>query len=209
VSFAPKPTARVLLVTAFILTVALVPWPGLGAAFTRAFCAVGNAAASLCQSHPPLRFEFEPAAGHSWSTTVVVRDSSPGGGSVDVFNLYLRVLVYAPLSLFVALSVAAAEADRRAHARAFAIGLAMVLGLLGLAIVSEVTVVLSHVWAAPTGAASQRVHLVQLGPAASWVLSAVYRTISSCSYVFVVAIWAFSRWWLAPAAWPSAPQASA
>ncbi len=189
---------RAILVGALLLA----PWPGLGAAFTRAVGAVANVVAGDLRWHaqPPLglgnehtlAIAFRPALevdsggrpipDPAWHTVLTIRDIESGAATRSAINV--RFLVYVPLAIFVALTLAAPIERSRAWARSVALGLVLLAAFVSLSLALPVVGLLSD----------DRVRGIELGDTAKGLLEAAYLTLIEMGSANAILLWALARW---------------
>lgn len=197
--------ARLALRALVIGALLLAPWPGLGAAFTRAVGAVANVVAGEMRWHvqPPLGLgsestlaiafgpALEAAAGGAipdpaWHTVLTIRNVDSSAATRSAINV--RFLVYVPLAIFVALTLAAPIERSRAWALSVALGLALLAALVSLSLALPVAQLL----------ADERVRAIELGDTAKGLLDAVYLTLIEMGSANAILLWAIARWLTGP-----------
>jgi hypothetical protein len=204
--------ARALLIGAVLL----VPWPGLGAAFTRGLGAVANVVVAPMRWHvqPPLglgpertlAIGFRPAleadAAHvvpnpAWHTVLAIRDVDTGAATRSAINV--RYLVYVPLAIFTALTLAAPIERSRRWACSVALGLAFLAAFVSLSLALPVFDALSD----------DRVRGIELDATTKAQLGTVYLTLIEMGSANTIVLWAIARWLTKPRGhwlWLEAPR---
>jgi hypothetical protein len=195
---------RCALVWATVFGLLLLPWPGLGLRFNRAFCAVADFFTQAVHLHQVLRLEFQPAAetgtdASDWSAALVIRNAATGGGAATS-AMHLRPIVYAPLCVYIATALGVPGRTKRIWLRSALLGLVVTLVLLALFTGITTAWFLTQVFVVGSDddslalLAGQRAHLVELGRSGQWALGMLYGFVQSlgCEVVFVG--WAASLW---------------
>jgi hypothetical protein len=171
---------------AIVLTLCLLPWPGLASTFTSAFVTVGNVITEDMRLGR-IAFRFEKprtTEAQGWDVALAVRDVPTGATTRPGFQL--RLLAYVPLAVFLAIIVAAPVGERRAWPLSLALG-----GLLSFGFV-----VLSVSLLILTLFTDRRIGAVHLSPFAQSLLVASTTAMVEASYVAPALIWLATRWWV-------------
>jgi hypothetical protein len=178
----------------------MLPWSPLGAVVSHAFCAIANTLADPICWHGLMGMRFHPSA---WRATLVLSYIASPGEVADLATLStlnLHVLPYTPLSVVVALSVAAPGGNAGARLRSFVLAFAFnalaASAIVALDVVRELSEVQDKVVLLARHDAS--VHLVELPSAGRWLLGAMEGISSSgCSGLAMVS-WCLARWMTSP-----------
>jgi hypothetical protein len=141
-SMSALPTSLTASVLRFVIVLALVlvPWPGLGRAFTDAVGAIGTALAQPISASSNVSFLLrspKPIEGQpDWRAVISVRQDFPDGSSVHAGAIDLRRAGYLQLAAFVALAVAWPPQGRTRALLAVAVALAIVSTAIALPILA-------------------------------------------------------------------------
>jgi hypothetical protein len=180
----------------------LAPWPGVGTLFTTAFSRVANVVVRDMRWHPPSAFgfasersiaiSFQPASIASpgtlsdatWYVVLAIRDVD--SGAVTRSAIHLRFLVYVPLSVFVALTVAAPARWSRAWVGSVALG----AGLLAVFACASVALPVVELLA------GERVRALELRETTASLLDALKLTLIEMGSANAVLLWAIARWFV-------------
>jgi hypothetical protein len=206
------------LASAILFGLLLLPWPGLGVRFTRAFCAAADFIAGGIRFHDVLGIAFEPASATAagaadpseWSAALLIRSTEATSRTV-VSVLHLRPLAYAPLCVFVALTLGAPARAPRIWAQSAILGLVLTLLTLVLFTATATTWLLAQVYVAGadhealTLLAGQRTPLIELSGPTGWVLGMLNGFTNSMACEVVCVVWAASRWFAARACLAAPP----
>jgi hypothetical protein len=187
--------ARLLLVGPLVLIACLWPWPGLGSAFCRVFCATANTLSRAVPWDAIAGIEFRPGDDSFAAMRVV---SANGSAALNVCSFNVRLVAYLPLSVFVALVVAAPGGRAGGRLRAIAFGSFLVAAALCLCVGAEVARALSHVWIEDLDRAEGRRHIVEVGAVGQWVFDVIHGITATGGSSVVIMLWALSRWIACP-----------
>lgn len=169
-----------------VLSLCLLPWPGLGTTFTRSFAAVGNVLVEGIRLDSRIAFRFEPVEGESpkaaWHVTMAIRDIRSGATTRP--GLGLRLLAYVPFAVLFAFMAAVPATDRRAWPLSFALGVTLVGVFVTLSIGLVVVSIL----------ADARVRAIHLAPAMQSLTWAAASATVEASYVAPALLWLSARW---------------
>jgi hypothetical protein len=209
--------------SAIVFALLLLPWPGLGVRFTRAYCAAANVFAHSFRLHEILQIDYRPAGAASsgldersdWLAALAIGNGE--GRAVALRTvLHVRPLVYAPLCVFVALTACVPAPSVRLWVLSSLLALVLTLLFLALFTATATMWLLTQVTVAG-GAnrdplaqlASGPVHLVELGRGGQWVLGMLQGFATSMGCEVILAVWAGSRWLttFAHARWAARTQA--
>lgn len=156
-----------------LLTVAMIPWPGLGAAYGRAAGVVGNALVGNGRVGSGAVVHFEAPSGQadsdgndsSYSTLLTAR-SLATGATVRI-PIDLRTLAYIPTAVFIALAVAAPIWQRARGLAVLLAGMAILHAFLAASLAAPILLFFSN---------PRPMKLVELSPAVQQVLNVFYRS---------------------------------
>jgi hypothetical protein len=182
--------ARLGITAAIVFTLLLLPWPGLGAPFTRAFSEGASWLIDHLRASTSLTIDFRCAVdvgerpvlqNAPWQMLLLIRD--PTSGWADwLYAVDLRKLAYVPLALFVALTVGAPIRRTRAWVGSVFLGFALIGVLVTVSVAMPIVNVLG------------RVHLIAASRELLWVTRALGWMFASAGSASVLVLWALSKW---------------
>ena len=156
------------------LAVLMLPWPGLGKMYSRAFAVVGNALVGGHSFASGARLAFDGDGGDdsggetktfAWEATLTVQNAN--GARIQV-PIDVRPLAYLPTAAFAALALAFPIRERRRKLFVFA---------AGLVIMQPLTALLISLPLLPFLGGSGPIRVFELGPAARSLIEAAYRAL--------------------------------
>jgi hypothetical protein len=187
---ARRPIALFALRTAAVLLACLLPWPGLGRAYSSAFVSLASETIGGLRTGSGLVIDFEriedvpqlaaPAVG-PWHAVLVVRNPVTDKATRSAMNL--RSLAYLPWSIFLALTVGAPIRRSREWLRSVGIGAALtgafVCLSIGVAVLSVIT--------------SGRIQAIEVGSTTRSLILSAFFTVCEINFVIVATIWFVAR----------------
>jgi hypothetical protein len=176
---------RFLLIAAGLLTILLLPWPGLGRMVTLAFVSIANGTAGHIPLRSPFAFGFEnlsdPGSAGSalgpWHAALVVRNEATDAATRSALNL--RSLAFVPFAVSLALTLAAPMRANRLWVRSVALSAAALLVFVLVSIVLAVLSVLT----------SERIGAVDVGSLGRSIVLALFWTICETQVAAALFLW--------------------
>ncbi len=180
--------SRFVLRASIVIVICLLPWPGLGAAFSTACCwalkpvvgAVHLPAGAQYLDLRPMPDRSHPFA--HWKVMLCTCDSRTKGDRTFVL-LDVKALVFLPFTIWIAVAFAAPPPAGERF-RAFAVGVGLLLGYVALGLVTPAVLFLS---ARPVGALS-------VGETRTAFLLIVRSMIRDGACFVPAMLWLFARW---------------
>lgn len=187
---ARRQIARFALGTVVVLVACMLPWPGLGRAFSLSFVALAHGTIGNFRTPSELRIDFEqpteaqpnplPAVG-PWHAILVVRNPATDNATRSALNM--RSLAYLPWVVFLALTLGAPIRRDRVWLRSVAVGATLTGAFVCVSIVVAILSVIT----------GDRIQAIDVGPVVRSVILSLFWMICETNIAITTVLWFAAR----------------